>query len=154
PASLADSTAPTVAASIPGQPAFSTPPPLSDVAGDPNAPTISASAAATPQPPGRAPSGVWPAMPERLSGAGGSITAFLSGVTGALAGVWARHRSVAIAGAGAVLLLALVIAGLAAALHSSARISGVQRTPTAHVIPTPTVSPTPVETIKYQDALN
>ena len=58
-------------------------------------------------------------------------------------------------GVGAAIIIIALIVTLAIASHSNASSTSVKRgAPTATVNTTPTVSPTPVETVKFQDSLN
>lgn len=172
PAALADSTAPTVAESTPGRRASRPPAPLAaaskrDVVGEAegadNDATIRASLAPTPRPRVRntirATSGGTPVRaPVRAPvrwpqpGADSNVPPAAGG-WGSVQSLLAQPRILGIGGGVAIVIIALIVA-LTIGSHSNASPSVKRGTPTATVNTTPTVSPTPVETVKFQDSLN
>lgn len=170
PAALATPTAPTVADSVPAQrpPAPSAPTivatPQADDTGDDGA-TIRASVAVATT--SSRPARVRPARPAGEAGAAPLDRrppirgAFMNvkalngpSASGFASALLAQPKALGIGGAVALFLIALLIVGLSLGSHTSANPTGTGGKPTATVNATPTASPTPVETVKFQDSLN
>lgn len=151
----ADSTAPTVADSTPERNA----PVVIGAAATPETnddATISASDVALSSPPAPAA----PAEPKPKSAAAQWPTPGSAGQNGAGAPDWDRYkallsqpRTLTIGGVGALVLIALVIFFANAGSRNTAK-ANTGATPTTRATVAPTASPTPVETIKFQDTLN
>lgn len=170
PAALATPTAPTVADSVPAQrpPAPPAPTivaaPQADDTGDDGA-TIRASVAVATT--SSRPARVRPARPAAEAGAAPLDRrppirgAFMNvkalngpSASGFASALLAQPKALGIGGAVALFLIALLIVGLSLGSHTSANPTGTGGKPTATVNATPTASPTPVETVKFQDSLN
>lgn len=152
---LVNSTAPTVADSTPGRAAATPPTPAPVVASAPamsDDATVSASVAPTPVASASArPAAMpWPkpgADGTKTSGAGWPPSSFDD-----VKALLAQPRVMGIGGGAVIALIALVIFLTSLGGHGAAAVK--HSTPAARTTVAPTVSPTPVENIAFQDSLN